>query len=136
MEQNCLFCSIAKKNVPADIVYENERTVAFLDIHPTNPGHTLIIPKTHYKNIYEMPVDTVTELMQTVHALAPNIKKALDADGINMMMNNDPAAGQVIFHAHIHLIPRFAGDGFAPWKGKPYTEGEAKEVQTKIKNTL
>lgn len=122
--EDCLFCKIAKKEIPSEVIYEDDRTFAFLDINPNNIGHALVIPKSHAKNIYEITSDEFTKVMETVHRLAPAIKSALNADGINLGMNNDPAAGQIIPHAHVHIIPRYTDDGFKHWHGTKATESE------------
>lgn len=133
---DCLFCKIISGDMPSHKVYEDEHTLAFLDINPVNPGHTLVIPKKHYKNLYETPDEVLAKLMAVVHKLSISIKESLKAEGINIMMNNDPAAGQVIFHTHIHIVPRFENDGFKHWSGEPYKEGEIEKTAEKIKINL
>ena len=120
--------------MPADIVFENEHTIAIIDIKPTNPGHVLVIPKVAYENVYEMPEDLWVESMKVVKKLAPVVKRAVGADGINIIMNNDSAAGQIVFHAHVHIVPRFENDGFKQWHGKPYQDEEGKEIAGKIRS--
>lgn len=136
METDCLFCKIIAKEIPAEMVSENEHASAFLDIRPNNAGHTLVVPKMHYRNILDMPESVWLEVMRMAHYLAPKIKEAVGADGINLAMNNEPAAHQIIFHAHVHIIPRIEGDPHKPWTGTPYKDGEAKDVAQKIRNTL
>lgn len=133
---DCLFCKIIRGEIPSAKVYEDEHSFAFLDIKPINPGHVLLIPKKHSLNLYEMPDETLRELAPTIKKLSIAIKKAVNADGINIGMNNDPAAGQLVFHSHIHIIPRFVGDGHEHWHGAPYQEGEISEVAEKIKKVL
>ncbi|MFZ2303797.1 MAG: HIT family protein, partial [Minisyncoccia bacterium] len=135
--QNCLFCKIIAGEIPSTKVYEDDIVLAFLDIHPVNIGHTLVIPKAHHTNLYETPNETLSRMMTVVKKLSTAIKGALSADGINIEMNNDPIAGQIIFHTHIHIVPRFSGDGFTHWpSARGYNEGEADEVSTKIKMHL
>jgi len=129
---DCVFCSIVAGELPSYKVYEDERTLAFLDIHPVSTGHILVIPKVHSANIFEVKEEDWAAVNKTVHKLVPAIDKALGADGVNLMMNNREHAGQVVHHAHIHLIPRFRGDGLKLWPHKDYKEGEAKTVQEKI----
>lgn len=119
-------------------VFEDDLCVAILDITPVNKGHVLVIPKERYSNIYDIPKNLFTHLMGTVHTLAPAVKEATGADGINIIMNNEPAAGQLITnHAHIHIVPRFLTDGFASWHGTiPYTEGEKEVFAEKIKSSI
>ncbi len=111
--------------------------LAFLDIHPVNIGHTLIVPKTHATNLYETPDETVAHMMRVVKKLSVAIKSAVSADGINIEMNNDSVAGQIIFHTHKHIVPRFSGDGFTHWNGaRGYNESEMAEVAEKISSGL
>lgn len=129
----CLFCKIIDGEIPAEKVYEDDIVFAFLDIHPVNIGHTLVIPKAHFANLYETPNETLAHMMVVVKKLSLAIKEALHADGINIEMNNDPIAGQIIFHTHLHIVPRFSGDGFTHWHGaRDYHEGEAYEISEKI----
>lgn len=125
MNNDCLFCKIIVGEIPSEKVFEDERTYAFLDIHPINKGHTLVVPKTHAENIHDISSTDFCTLMETVRNLAPVVKKAVGADGINIGMNNGGAAGQIIFHTHVHIIPRFESDGFRHWHGTDYAEGEA-----------
>lgn len=131
-----LFTKIVRREIPAEIVYEDDDTLAFLDIKPNNPGHTLVIPKRPYKNIFDIAEDDWLAVARTVRLLAPALIHAVKADGINIKMNNGDAAGQEVPHLHIHLIPRFADDGHTHWPGKSYAEGEAANVATKIRTAL
>lgn len=133
---DCIFCKIVAGDIPSEKVFEDAETLAFLDIMPNNHGHTLVIPKKHHKNLLDMPEATWLDMMKTVHALAPIVKKAMGAEGINIAMNNEAAANQAVFHAHVHIIPRFAGDPHKPWVGTPYKDGEAKKVADKIRERL
>ncbi len=134
---DCIFCKIVKGEIPCNKVYEDKNVLAFLDISPVNIGHSLVVPKKHYVNIYETPEDILIEMMKAVKKISHAIKNGLQADGINVNMNNDPAAGQVVFHSHIHVIPRIANDGFGPWHSKrPYKEGEKELVVQKIIQAL
>ncbi|HAS84522.1 MAG TPA: HIT family protein [Candidatus Yonathbacteria bacterium] len=134
---DCLFCKIIAGEIPSTKVYEDDTVLAFLDIHPVNIGHTLVIPKTHHANLYETPDDDLAHMIAVVKKLSIAVKGALSADGINIEMNNDPVAGQIIFHTHLHIVPRFEGDGFTHWHGsRGYNEGEANKVAEKIKDSL
>lgn len=134
---DCIFCKIINKEILAPIVYEDDFSLAFLDIAPTNPGHTLLIPKKHYSNLYEMPDELLAKFAPNIKKLSIAVKKGVSADGINIIINNEPAAGQIIFHHHTHIVPRFEGDGFKHWPGKPYENKEKeKEVLNKIKSAL
>ncbi len=132
----CLFCKIVEGSVSCEKIYEDEHVIGFLDIHPINHGHTLVIPKKHATSIYDIAKEDFERLMGVVHDLAPQIGQTVKADGINIGMNNDRAAGQLIFHAHIHIIPRFDNDGFKHWYGKGYGEGEIKQVGEAIRKIL
>jgi histidine triad (HIT) family protein len=94
-----------QKEAPASIVYEDDKVIAFLSIQPINVGHTLVVPKAHYENIYEIPEEEVAYLYKIVKKLAHAVKKAVDAEGTRIVQNNGEAAGQVIFHLHVHIIP-------------------------------
>ena len=132
---DCLFCKIIAGEIPCTKIYEDDTLLAFLDIYPTNIGHTLVIPKVHHINLYETPDETLAHMISVVKKLSITIKSALSADGINIEINNDSSAGQIIFHTHIHIVPRFEGDGFKHWKGaRGYNEGEMEEVAQMIQN--
>ena len=136
-DPNCIFCKIIKGEISAIKVYENEETFAFLDITPIHPGHTLVIPKNHASNIYEISEKDFLAVSKTVHTLAKAIKEGLKCEGINIYMNNEAPAGQVIFHSHIHIIPRFVNDGYEHWHGKRGIEKNLlEEAGEKIKNSL
>ena len=134
---DCLFCKIVAGEIPAERVYEDDTVFAFLDIHPVNIGHTLVIPKAHSTNLYDIPDDTLAHTMVILKNLSIAVKEAVSADGINIEMNNEPVAGQIIFHTHLHIVPRFSGDGFTHWHGaRDYREGEASEIAQKISTLL
>lgn len=134
---DCVFCKIIKGEIPADKIYDDDNFFAFLDINPNNPGHTLIIPKKHYKNLYELPDETLSEIAPLIKKLAVAVKLGVNADGINIIMNNNGAAGQIVPHAHFHIIPRFANDGLRHWPGKSYAnKEESAEIAEKIKSNL
>ena len=107
----CLFCQIAQGERPAQKVFEGERAVAFLDIFPCTPGHTLVIPREHYATLSEMPAEDIGKLFQAAAVVAGKVQAAMGAAGFNLGINNGKAAGQEVFHAHIHIIPRYQGDG-------------------------
>ena len=108
---DCIFCKIVAGQIPCTKVYEDEHVLSFLDISPISPGHTLLIPKKHYEAVSEMSADEVAALFRPVAALAAAVKAAVKADGLNVLQNNGASAGQVVPHLHIHLIPRWPGDG-------------------------
>ena len=134
--KNCIFCKIVKGEIPCSKIYEDEHTLAFLDIMPINKGHTLVIPKKHYKNIFDIPEEELCEVMKAVKKIAPAIQDAANADGVNITSNNEEAAGQVVMHSHTHIIPRFKDDGLKHWSSGEYGEKEADEYQKKIEAFL
>ncbi|MFC1801936.1 HIT family protein [Patescibacteria group bacterium] len=135
-EKDCLFCKIIDGELPSHKIYEDENSFAFLDINPVNRGHILLLPKDHSRNIFDIEDKVFKKLAPVIKKLSIAIKKVVIADGINVHINNEPDAGQVIFHTHIHIIPRFKDDGIKMWKGKPYKDGEEKEITDKISNLL
>ena len=129
---DCIFCKIIAKEIPANIVYEDDVTIAFLDRTPVNPGHTLILPKKHARNVFDISATDWSAMMHTAHLLAPALQKATGAGGVNIYVNNEPAAGQIVFHSHVHLIPRHENDGLELWHGKEISAEESKEIREKI----
>jgi histidine triad (HIT) family protein len=131
--EKTLFEKIATHEIPAAIVYEDEHTVAFLDIKPVQSGHVLVIPRIAYPNIIETPDETVTSIMRTVKKVAEAQREALGAEGSNLIFNSGEAAGQVIFHTHAHVIPRFKDDGIKGLPQNPYeNEGKMEKVANKL----
>ncbi len=135
-EKDCLFCKIVRGEVPCKKVYEDKEFLAFLDIRPVNPGHTLVVPKVHAKNLFDFPKAEETDLIEFIKKVAGAVVKAMNADGFNLGLNNGGAAGQIIHHAHFHIIPRFGDDGLRHWPHQDCKEGEIEEVQKKIKSFL
>ena len=107
MTEHCVFCRLAKKEAPASYIYEDKEVAAFLDMNPINEGHTLVIPKNHYENIYEIPEEKVAHLFRIVKKIAHAVKKGVNAEGISIIQNNEKAAGQIVFHLHVHIVPRY-----------------------------
>lgn len=136
MDSNCIFCKIIEGVIPANKVYEDELTFAFLDIRPVNLGHTLVIPKKHFENLFEIPTEYRDAIMATAQKVAKAIKSELKADGVNLGMNNDEAAGQIIFHAHLHVIPRFKDDGLVHWGHTEVTREQLEETGKKLSASL
>lgn len=134
---NCIFCKIIKGEIPADKVFENDNILAFLDINPVNLGHVLVIPKIHYDNLEETPDDIVCEMMNAAKKIGLIMKDAIGADGFNLQLNNGEAAGQAVNHVHLHVMPRFSGDGLKLWPGRESSDEEratvAKKIRSKIK---
>lgn len=105
-----IFEKISDREIPALIVYENETTIAFLDIAPISKGHIVVTTKKPYQNIYDIPEQALGELLNTVKKVSIACKKVFQADGINIINNNEPAANQTVMHIHFHVIPRYIGD--------------------------
>ncbi|HEY4600079.1 MAG TPA: HIT family protein [Cerasibacillus sp.] len=140
-EKDCIFCKIIAGELPSAKIYEDEHVYAFLDISQVTKGHTLVIPKTHTKNIYETPPEVAKHLFERVPSIANAIRDAYQPLGMNLLNNNERAAEQSVFHLHLHLIPRYGkGDGYSPnWHTheKDYTPNDlqqiAKEISQQIK---
>ncbi len=129
---DCIFCKIVNGEIPSYKVYEDDYSFAFLDIHPVHPGHTLVIPKKHYEDFLEADADTLATLSEITQKIAKAVTGGVGADGCNVTTNNGRAAGQVIFHLHWHIIPRFEGDGLQLWPQGEYKEGEAVTVLDQV----
>ena len=132
----CLFCRIRNRKIPSLCVYEDKMVYAFLDINPVNEGHTLVIPKVHAADFLSITPSELPGLIWGVQKVAAAVQKGIRADGFNLIVNNFRAAGQLVDHVHIHIIPRFNGDGFQHWLGKPYEDGQADKVKEKIRTFL
>ncbi|HHJ7581010.1 TPA: HIT family protein [Streptococcus pyogenes] len=105
--ENCIFCSIIQGDIPSSKVYEDEQVLAFLDISQTTKGHTLVIPKQHVRNLLEMTAETASHLFARIPKIARAIQSATGATAMNIINNNEALAGQTVFHAHVHLVPRY-----------------------------
>ncbi|HER1609802.1 protein hit [Streptococcus pyogenes] len=105
--ENCIFCSIIQGDIPSSKVYEDEQVFAFLDISQTTKGHTLVIPKQHVRNLLEMTAETASHLFARIPKIARAIQSATGATAMNIINNNEALAGQTVFHAHVHLVPRY-----------------------------
>ncbi len=105
--ESCIFCKIVNKTAQASVVYEDQDVMAFLDIRPLNMGHTLVIPKAHYVDIFDIPEKLLSQVYLVAKKISSPIKEATDADGISIIQQNGKAAGQDIFHLHVHVVPRF-----------------------------
>jgi len=125
MSEDCIFCKIVAGEIPAAKIYEDEYTLAFMDISPIVKGHALVIPKDHYDPITQTPDDVLGRCMGVAKRIAQAQIDALGADGVNLHQANGAAAGQVVPHIHFHVIPRFDDDGHhCNWSGKEYDSME------------
>jgi len=135
-QKDCIFCKIVRREILCSKIYEDEEFLAFLDIKPINKGHVLVVPKIHCRNLLDFPKSEESDLIEFIKKVAKAVVKATGAVGFNLGMNNGRAAGQLIEHAHFHIIPRFSDDGLKQWPHKEYAEGEIEEVQKKIVSFL
>lgn len=136
MQDDCLFCKIVAGDIPAQKVFEDEYSIAFMDINPVNPGHVLVVPKEHSDDITKMPDEAVGRLFRFVQHVAKGVREAVGAPGFNIGVNTGPAAGQVVFHMHVHVMPRFENDGHRRWEKKEVPEDEIVRVAESIRAIL
>ena len=134
---DCVFCRIAAGSLPATKVYEDASKLAFMDIAPIQPGHTLLIPKRHFERLTDLPEDVAADLTRFLPKLARAVAAATAADGFNVMQTNGACAGQSVFHVHFHVIPRHDGDGYRfHWQPTPYRPGQMEQWQKGIVEKL
>ena len=138
LSADCPFCKIASGKTAASIVYEDANIMAFMDLSPANIGHTLVVTKEHYKNIHEVPEKLLAEMAAVVKRVCLAVKKTVDADGIKVIQLNGVAAGQVVMHIHIHVIPTVSNAGAVMEHGGRLTpeRNELDETARKIRENL
>jgi histidine triad (HIT) family protein len=135
--EDCLFCRIANGKIPAAKIYEDEKTLSFLDIMPANKGHCLVIPKTHSETLIEMGNDDLVATMETLKKVAKALSLSFGNSSYNLVMNNGKEAGQIVNHAHMHLIPRFKKDRLRiKWSHLKYADKEANAYAKQIKKFI
>ncbi|MHA6251643.1 HIT family protein [Oceanobacillus sp. CAU 1775] len=138
--EDCIFCKIINGEIPSAKVYEDDEVYAFLDISQVTKGHTLVIPKTHTKNIYETSAEVAKEFFARVPKIANAIKATYEPLGMNMLQNNEAAAEQSVFHLHVHLIPRYGeGDGYQlGWTthAEDYTSEDLQKIAADIHTNI
>ena len=133
-DKECIFCKIAGGEIPSSTVYEDEDFRVILDLGPATKGHALILPKNHFANLFEIPEDMDAKAFILAKKIAKKIKDVFGCDGVNIVQNNGVAAGQTVFHFHIHLIPRYEGDhAGVTWKPGTLTDEEREEILQKWK---
>ena len=134
MENNCLFCKIVAKSIPAAVIYEDEFVLAFLDINPMTLGHTLVIPKIHAENILDLPDDQIDPFFQAVKKIVALLQERLELRGFTIGINHGKMSGQAIDHLHIHIVPRYEGDGGGSLHSvvKNPPQESLEEIQAKI----
>ena len=134
---DCIFCKIAAGDIPSARVLETDELVAFLDIGPVNKGHTLLVPKAHHETLDQTPPELMAKMGEVLPRLAGAVAHAANADGYNVHQSNGECAGQVVPHVHVHIIPRFEGDGFVKhWEQGQYEGDEMARMQEAIKSRL
>ncbi len=137
LDKDCIFCKIVRGEIPSFKLFEDDKTLAFMDINPINPGHALIVPKHHAPNIFETPDDWLAAAMVTTRRVARGVETALKPHGMNIVQANGPGAAQSVFHLHIHVVPRAKDDGIKMnWGIRPGNMDEIKAIAEKIKASL
>ena len=129
-DKECIFCKIANGDIPSKELYEDDEFKVILDLGPATRGHALILPKNHYANLYELQDGEASKVMLLAKKMAGQMTKNLGCDGFNLVQNNGQAAGQTVFHFHLHLIPRYKDDGQTlGWKPLEPTQEELEEIK-------
>ena len=133
VKDDCIFCKIAAGEIPSKTIYEDEKYRVILDLGPATRGHALILPKNHYANLFELPEEDAKEVICLAKKMATIMKDKLGCDGFNLVQNNGEAAGQTVFHFHMHLIPRYEDDGQTiGWNPGEPTQEELEEIKNLI----
>jgi len=136
-DANCIFCKILDGEIPSIKLYEDDKTFAFMDINPANPGHALVIPKYHASNLFEVPAEWLMATTATAQKIAQAVQKTLAPDGINLLQANGQGAAQSVLHFHIHILPRRNEDGLKMnWGLIPGDMDEISSLAEKIQNAL
>lgn len=132
-DNNCIFCKIANGEIPSSTLYEDEKVRVILDISPASKGHALILPKEHYANLYEISDEMATHVIKTAKKMAKKMQEELKVEGLNVVQNNGKLAGQTVFHYHMHLIPRYQGDGVnVKWETGELSDAMKEELLEKL----
>lgn len=135
-DENCIFCRLASGEIPANTIYEDDRYRVILDANPATRGHALILPKEHFADIYEIDEETAAGAMRLAKRMAAHMTDVLKCDGFNILQNNREAAGQTVFHFHMHLVPRYEderNERILTWDHAELSEGEIAEICEKLK---
>lgn len=133
---DCLFCKIVRGEIPSHKVYEDDHAFAFLDIAPVNLGHALIVPKEHHQDFAAMPEELVGRLFMAVQRVAKAAVAAVGAPGFNIGINTGAAAGQIVMHAHVHVMPRFEGDGLKLWPKREISPADMERAAEDMRQAL
>ncbi len=135
-ETNCIFCKIASGEIPSNTIYEDDEFRVILDLAPASKGHSLILPKEHYADIYEIDAELAGRAMKLAKKLAMHMTKVLNCDGFNLLQNNHEVAGQTVFHFHMHLIPRYRNaknQDMLMWTKETFSEEEMREIRDTLR---
>jgi len=136
-DPNCIFCKIVSGQISSERVHEDERCIAFLDINPIAPGHTLLVPRDHHADLLDTPHATLGALMAAAPKVAQAVLAATGGEGFNFFQFNGRCSGQEVFHIHFHIIPRRPGDGVSyQWRQGKYGEGEMATLGAKIREAI
>lgn len=134
---SCIFCAIVERTAPARILYEDERTLAFVDIVPLTRGHALVVPKVHTENLFEISSDDLASVTATTQRIALAARAAFEPDGLNLFQTNGAVAMQTVFHLHVHVLPRYVGDGFGlVLERRPGTDEELEDTASRYRAAL
>lgn len=132
---DCIFCKIIAGDIPSYTIYEDEEFKAFLDVNPASKGHALIVPKAHYANLFEIDEEVAARAMKLGKKLATRMTEVLGCDGINLLQNNNEAAGQTVFHFHMHLVPRYENPKnkyILNWSHETFSPEEMAEIRDSL----
>ena len=133
-EENCIFCKIANGEIPSATIYEDDDFRVILDLGPASKGHALIIPKEHYRNLYDIDEELASKAIVLAKKMVKKMTDVLGCDGYNIVQNNEEAAGQTVFHFHMHLIPRYKDDNVGlGWNMGKLTDQDRDEILGKMK---
>ena len=133
LDDNCIFCKIAAGEIPSETVYEDEQFRAILDLGPASAGHTLILPKAHFKDVTEISDEYAANVLKVAAKLGKAMKKGLGCEGFNLVQNNGEAAGQTVFHFHMHIIPRYKNDTVnVTWKQNEADAAVIEDIKKKV----
>ncbi len=135
MDSNCIFCKLANGVFPTNFIYEDEDFKVILDANPATKGHSLILPKKHFKNILDADEEILKKALPLAKKLSNKLIDVLKCDGVNVLQNNNEAAGQAVFHLHIHLIPRYKEEKehILSWKPNKFSDEEMKNIAESLK---
>lgn len=133
-DENCIFCKIAAGEIPSATLYEDEDFRVILDLGPASKGHALILPKEHYRNLFDLDDELAAKVMVLAKRMIRKMKDVLGCDGYNIVQNNEAVAGQTVFHFHMHLIPRYEGDHVGlGWNMGELSEADKEEILSKLR---